>query len=169
MIKLIGECYLNHCIAKRLVDELKRIGIGAETIAHRPRGGRDRILKEACDVVQKALRGPLIIVIDYEEGVMRRYVDSAVEFVCRVGSVLVGKLRRCESVIAIVFDPKPEDVLNIPHHLRDEVRSRTACSVVERRGDINAMVDMLVNELAHAVARLLTSGEDAPKPCPAPP
>lgn len=107
---LIAECYANKCVADRLRSLLSPL-IDRETrqfkVLHKYYSGRDRILN---DVFEKARKDEdlQIILIDYERGIARKYVEDNFELKKVYDKILVGTARDFNRLVAVVFDPDIE-------------------------------------------------------------
>ena len=77
-LRLIAECYANKCVADKLRELIFQLTEGETlqiNVFHKHYMGRDRILKELFKIAKK---GDVlqVILIDYERGVARKYVEA---------------------------------------------------------------------------------------------
>jgi hypothetical protein len=106
---VLAECYANTCFAEAVA---RNIGLEAG-VHHTYKMGREKVIKKA----EKALgnlKGDeyVLIFIDYEIGLSRRYIDVNFELQAMHGDRLhVGVFKRDERLIAIIFDPNIEEFL----------------------------------------------------------
>jgi hypothetical protein len=74
-LRVLAECYANKCFAEILEASIEGV-TSVDSIVHTAKMGRDKVLKKA----ERATGGlgreePLLLVIDYERGPARRYVE----------------------------------------------------------------------------------------------
>jgi hypothetical protein len=111
-LRVLAECYANKCFAEILEASIEGVA-SVDSIVHSAKMGRDKVLKKAKRATGGLGRGELLLlVIDYERGAARRYVE--VEF--RVlGDLYGGTLHIARSddskAIAVIFDPDIEEFL----------------------------------------------------------
>lgn len=154
---VLAECYANTCFAEAIAE-----GLGLDVKPHHTREmGRDKVLVKAV----RALEGKLkddemeLIVIDYERGPARKYIDENFERKGMYeGKVYIGAFRGNGRLVAIIFDPDIEEFLcKLTGRYRDE-RERDALKRggldrvrEELRGIIKTklsqVIDDVVNEL----------------------
>jgi len=136
-IGVLAECYLNECIAKEI---LKRIGIRARP-THKKYYGRDRVLKEAKDLIKRGQIDKALLLIDYEEGASRYYLERVFSSRNNVyeEKVIVGK-DNTGKIIAVIFDPHPENVLGV-QDLRS--KSKEACKIIKQKNIQNRLENIL--------------------------
>lgn len=103
---VLAECYANACFAEEVVGSL---GLGVKP-RHGHGMGRDKVLKKAEKTLQELKDDEYILIfIDYERGIARRYIDVNFELRTMYGGMLhVGVFRRDGRMIAIIFDPNIE-------------------------------------------------------------
>jgi hypothetical protein len=101
MYRILAECYANLCFAEKLKEFL---GIEKIKFIHKKFYGRDHVIKKA-----ERLSNNLIVIVDYEEGRYRVFIEKNfnLEYVCQ--NILVGIRRGVKKYIAIVFDPNMEE------------------------------------------------------------
>ncbi len=147
-IGILAECYLNECIAREI---LKRIDIRGK-LTHKKYYGRDRVLKEAKALIKRGQIDKALLVIDYEEGVNRLYLEKTLSSRDSVyeDKVIVGK-DNSGRIIAVIFDPHPEDVLGI-HNSRS--KSREACRVIKQKG-IQSKLENILGKLVEVLKKNL--------------
>jgi hypothetical protein len=109
---VLAECYANKCFAEILEASIEGVA-SVDSIVHSAKMGRDRVLKKA----EQAARGLgreelLLLVVDYERGAARRYVEVKFKV---LGDLYGGTLRIARSddskAIAVIFDPDIEEFL----------------------------------------------------------
>ncbi len=110
-LRVLAECYANKCFAE--IPEASIEGVASvDSIVHSAKMGRDKVLKKA----ERAARGLggalLLLVIDYERGPARRYVEVKFKV---LGDLYEGALHIARSedskAIAVIFDPDIEEFL----------------------------------------------------------
>ena len=162
-LRLIAECYANKCFADRLKDLLLRLG-EREThrvnVFHKHYLGRDRILNEVFKLsrIEKSLQ---IVIIDYERGIARKYVEASFELRMVHEKILVGAARNFKNTVAVVFDPNIEEAFlcRIDKTLcYDEnkvrlVKSRRACNLLEKVLE-QGPADEILNKLAREIKNI---------------
>lgn len=108
--QMLAECYANTCFAKVVA---KTLGLTSEP-HHTPKMGRDKVLVKAKRALEKFDKNDesLLIVIDYERGASRKYIDENFDKkVMYESKVYVGVFKRDKRLIAIIFDPDIEEFL----------------------------------------------------------
>lgn len=162
-VEIVSECFANYYFASVLAQELRertdwRIG----KLRHSHKHGRDRIVG---DLMKRSSRGTLTIaVIDYEKGIARKFIDYNFELREVVKGVFVGRAKRRDDVLVIVFDPRIEDVLicrfsrelcrNIDALKR--IKSERAYSIVSRVIG-KSEVKKIIYELSEAIIAMVLS------------
>ena len=138
-IRLIfcAECYANVGFADVLVQRLEyelqerdlsnkirvetvHIACKEEKVLHTPTSGRDTVLKKVVNLL-RMYKQPIIgvIVIDYEAGLMRKYVDALLKYDIQKGVLKFDKIiirigitsQEARPLVGIVFDPHIEEAL----------------------------------------------------------
>ena len=119
--------------------------------------GRDRILKELFKTTKKedVLQ---VILIDYERGVARKYVEAGFELRNIHNKILLGTAKKFNNIVAVVFDPDIEEAFlcRIDKTLcHDEnkmrlVKSRRACHLLEKILE-QEPADEILNKLAREI------------------
>jgi len=157
-LTVVPECYANACFAQRLVDIL-RAAHGVNTrVIHRRVSGRDRILNE----LERLQQDKVLVIIDYEVGPARKYIDENFNLEKVVEGIYVGVFRHSQNVVAVVFDPRIEEAF-ICRFLRgrcsdvywkEKVKSGEACSVLAELFNGEDVV-ALVQKVGAVVAKRL--------------
>jgi len=133
-LTVVPECYANACFAQRLVDILRAARGVNPRVIHRRVSGRDRIL----NILKQLPQDNVLVIIDYEVGPAREYIDENFQLERVVEGIYVGVFRRSQNVVAVVFDPRIEEAF-ICKFLRGRcsdvdwkgrVKSGEACSVL---------------------------------------
>jgi len=105
-LRVLAECYANKCFAEILETSIAGIA-SVDSIVHSAKMGRDKVLKKA----ERAAGGLgreelLLLVIDYERGPARRYVEVKFKV---LGDLYGGTLHIARSddskAIVVIFDP----------------------------------------------------------------
>jgi hypothetical protein len=111
-LRVLADCYANKCFAEILEASIEGVA-SVDSIVHTAKMGRDRVLKKA----KRAAGGLgkeefLLLVIDYERGAARRYVEVKFRV---LGDLYEGTLHIARSddskAIAVIFDPDIEEFL----------------------------------------------------------
>lgn len=147
-VLVMSECYLNKCIAEMFVRDLKKENINIK-IKHDRTQGRDRILKEVDNWVKKRRieAEKLILIIDYEEGISRRYINAFFGNLDTLDkNIFVGRRGK---IIGYVFDPYMEKVLGVND---DQFKSENACEILRRK----LSNDERLNEKVSDIVKVLT-------------
>ena len=71
-VVVLAECYANKCIADEIINLLRLRG---NTIHSRVMG-RDKVLRKYRSTLERYANTYVIAVIDYEEGIMRTFIDK---------------------------------------------------------------------------------------------
>lgn len=158
-MKILAECYANKCFADELCRLLRETLEEDFDVIHKQVYGRDRILSET-----KRLEKPVLLIIDYEEGISRSFVKSffeRLEGLNNESKVLIGVGRR--GVVGVIFDPRFEDALaSITHRDLNQPRSlklkgakaqQVARKLVKRR-EVKELLSKLVERLAIEIEHL---------------
>lgn len=105
---IIGECYANSYVAKELAENFIKILNKTCKPKHRPDYGRDKIIKKIDELLQMN-NTVVICVIDYEEGVSRKFIEKYFNLLEIDDSVFIGTRHKGKSkAIALIFDPNIE-------------------------------------------------------------
>ncbi len=166
-LAVVAECYANTGFAGELIRQLRseiarrslRERICVEAVHHTPTSGRDAILRRIVRFLNLLIHRhepPVvgIVVIDYETGLMRRYVYELLRHdvqrgLSRFNRILVrvgATPQELKPLVGIVFDPRIEEALIC------EVNTRYC-------RDIRLLRLVRSHEGANIVARLLRSNE----------
>jgi len=111
-LRVLAECYANKCFAEILEASMEGVA-SVDSIMHSAKMGRDRVLKKAKQIAKGLGREELLLlVIDYERGPARRYVEVKFRV---LRDLYEGTLRIARSddskAIAVIFDPDIEGFL----------------------------------------------------------
>ena len=122
---------------------------------HNPKMGRDRILKK----ILKNNLPPTLVIIDYERGVSRKYLEKQFDFVDTIdNTILIGKSRKIPNKIAVIFDPdiewgflckKTRDLCSNRQYY-EMIKSNRACNVLERyisQGQVQNVLSTIADKL----------------------
>ena len=150
---ILAECYLNECIAEKIAERIRR----QTRVIHKYVFGRDRVLHELLRRGRENPSDKMLGIIDYEVGPARTYIDRNVEVNHKLfgDKILLGKLRKLNNVFAVVFDPNPEEVLNIKDEaIKRKLKSRNACKTL---GTLNLQdkTDDIVIQIVEALDKLI--------------
>jgi hypothetical protein len=109
---VLAECYANKCFAEILEASIEGV-TSVDSIVHTAKMGRDKVLKKAERTARGLGRGELLLlVIDYERGPARRYVEVKFKV---LGDLYGGTLHIARSddskAIAVISDPHIEEFL----------------------------------------------------------
>ena len=75
-LRVLAKCYANKCFAEILEASMEGV-TSVDSIVHTAKMGRDRVLKKAKQIAKGLGREELLLlVIDYERGPARRYVEA---------------------------------------------------------------------------------------------
>lgn len=146
-VKIVAECYANACFGEKIKQALIRASRHIKVkVTHNEFMGRDRVIKFVKRVVKQYEDIVLVVIVDYERGPLRDYIDvffRDLEPLQSNPKILVGRGK--QGVVAgIIFDPDPEEVFAM-----NSLKSGTACSKLERRlGEtLNILIDEVVAKL----------------------
>jgi hypothetical protein len=108
-VVVLAECYANKCIADEIVNLLRL----RENTIHSRVMGRDKVLKKYRSTLERYANAYVIAVIDYEEGIMRTFIDRNFNLRTSLynGKVHIGIDRMYRRGLAIVFDTCIEEFL----------------------------------------------------------
>jgi hypothetical protein len=111
-LRVLADCYANKCFAEILEASIEGVA-SVDSIVHTAKMGRDRVLKKAKRAAGGLGREELLLlVIDYERGAARRYVEVKFRV---LGDLYGGTLHIARSddskAIAVIFDPDIEEFL----------------------------------------------------------
>ncbi len=157
-LRVLAECYANKCFAEILEASMEDV-VSVDSIVHSAKMGRDRVLKKAERTARSLGRGELLLlVIDYERGPARRYVEAKFRV---LGDLYEGTLHIARSedsrAIAVIFDPDIEEFLCrvTGRYCRDderrELKSRDQDAVCRR------LLDAMKPRLAEIQSRVAGS------------
>ncbi|MCD6300642.1 MAG: hypothetical protein J7L82_01060 [Staphylothermus sp.] len=111
ILKVIAECYANKCLAIELKHYIQNLmGIEEAKTVHSFKHGRDRILKNIEKYTQQTSE-VIIAVIDYEQGVSRKFIEKQFELSEITSSIYLGIHKQKANIIAIIFDPNIEEAV----------------------------------------------------------
>jgi hypothetical protein len=151
---IVTECYGNKCVGEYLRNE---VGGG---VRHKPYYGLERILRNIVKEI-KPRCNRLIVVIDYETGDTRLFVEKNFQLtqICR--KVWVGQgMNKLAGVVAVVFDPHIEAFAEwLGLNPGDKLKHKDACnylySELERSNDANSKFEDCIKRIAAAIRQLL--------------
>ena len=151
---IVAECYGNKCIGEYL-----RNAVGGE-VRHRHNYGLELILQDVVKEI-KPRCNRLVVVIDYETGDTRLFVEKNFQLtqICR--KVWVGQgVNKLAGVVAVVFDPHIEAFAEwLGLNPRDKLKHKDACNYLysELKKDNNAssQFENCIKRIAAAVRKFL--------------
>ena len=164
-LRVLAECYANKCFAEILEASIEGVA-SVDSIVHSAKMGRDKVLKKAERATGGLGRGELLLlVIDYERGPARRYVEVKFKV---LGDLYGGTLRIARSedskAIAVIFDPDIEEFLCkvTGRYCRDderrELKSRDQNAVCKRLLDaMKPKLAEIQSKIAGSLAELITN------------
>jgi len=85
-LTVVPECYANACFAQKLVDILRAAYDVNPRVIHRRVSGRDRIL----NILKQLPQDNVLVIIDYEVGPARKYIDENFDLERVVEGIYVG-------------------------------------------------------------------------------
>lgn len=149
-LNLMAECYANESIAKEIKEILNNVGICVDKIYHSPTFGRDKVIAKAKRISKE--KRPLMIVIDFERGRSRKYIEELFEFEQISDGIIAGFSKRFK-IIAVVFDPNVEEAFLCKilkegcdrHNILKKLKSKEANRIVKEILLHNAAKDTLKN------------------------
>ena len=159
-MRVIAECYANQCFALELKHYVLNLRRNFKVyIGHNYRFGRDRILK----LIEKnadQVNDLIIAIIDYEKGISRKYIDSRFKLSEIKDSILFGKHKHKNNIVAIIFDPNIEEAVlcrYFPILCRDidyyeQIKSDKACDLLEeylKRKPVSEIILMIAETITH--------------------
>ena len=167
---IVAECYANKCVAqsfRTVLNNMLREKLGEAPIAtkvrHNYKYGRDRIVKELAKLANRNTDAKILAIIDYETGISRVFIDNNFDLYGLKGynSILVGRYRRSQNILAIVFDPNIEKALICsiekslcnPDMLK-RVKSDDACSALRPLFGKQSFNDILQQMANHVLSIL---------------
>jgi hypothetical protein len=111
-LRVLADCYANKCFAEILEASIAGVA-SVDSIVHSAKMGRDKVLKKAEQAAEDLGKEELLLlVIDYERGPARRYVEAKFRV---LGNLYEGTLHIARSddskAIALIFDPDIEEFL----------------------------------------------------------
>ncbi len=111
-LRVLAECYANKCFAEILEASIEGVA-SVDSMVHSAKMGRDKVFKESRASHRRSWEGELLLlVIDYERGPARRYVEVKFKV---LGDLYGGTLRIARSedskAMAVIFDPDIEEFL----------------------------------------------------------
>ncbi len=149
--QLLAECYANTCFAKIVA---KTLGLTSDPY-HSPKMGRDKVLVKARRALEKFDKSDesLLIIIDYERGASRKYIDENFEKKeIYESKVYIGVFKRDKRLIAIIFDPDIEEFLC---KVLDKYCNESERKVL-KRGDLNRVCKELHEVMTAKLENSLT-------------
>jgi len=115
---IIPECYANKGVGELVKESIGNEFKGKVHVIHKKWFGRDRVLKEILKLIKTLKSDYVIAIIDYEEGLYRRYIDvirsgKLKDLSCtEEGNIDSTLIIRCGSRLKlIIFDSNIEHVL----------------------------------------------------------
>ena len=111
-LRVLAECYANKCFAEILEASIEGV-TSVDSIVHSAKMGRDKVLKKAERTARGLGRGEfLLLVIDYERGPARRYVEVKFKVLRDLYGGTLHIARSDDSkAIAVISDPHIEEFL----------------------------------------------------------
>ncbi|WP_193322813.1 hypothetical protein [Pyrobaculum calidifontis] len=147
-LTVVPECYANACFAQKLVDILRAAHGVNPRVIHRRVSGRDRIL----NILKQLPQDNVLVIIDYEVGPARKYIDENFDLERVVEGIYVGVFRRSQSVVAVVFDPRIEEAF-ICRYLRERCNDVNWVRRVKSGEACIALVELFNGEAVAALLR----------------
>jgi hypothetical protein len=132
-LRVLAECYANKCFAEILEASIEGVA-SVDSIVHSAKMGRDKVLKKAERAAGGLGRGELLLlVIDYERGPARRYVEVRFKV---LGDLYGGTLHICRDDERRELKSRDQDVvcgklLDAMKPRLAEIQSRVAGGLVE--------------------------------------
>ncbi len=158
----LTECYLNKCIAEEVIQLLN----APSRIHHNPKLGRDKILKKIKGYIEKFPGEKFILFIDFEKGINRIYVEKNIANPLHVfrGKIIIGHFLKGNNVLIIVFDPYPEEVLEINSLMSDprtarSLKSDKACDIIKSKPGIYEQVKEVAEVIADTIKSIYSKLE----------
>lgn len=111
-LRVLADCYANKCFAEILEASIEGVA-SVDSIVHTAKMGRDKVLKKAKRTARGLEREELLLlVIDYERGPARRYVEAEFRVLRDLYEGTLHIARSDDSkAIAVIFDPDIEEFL----------------------------------------------------------
>ena len=134
-------------------------------VRHSYMWGRDRIIKKVYEHAKRKKDEVFVAVIDYERGVAREYINRNFRLQKLEGfqGLLVGISYRQANVLAIVFDPDIENVLErvlgtkqLSVSQREKLKSNKACEELKKifeNNNVKKMLQSLAKKLLELLGR----------------
>jgi hypothetical protein len=151
---IVTECYGNKCIGEYL-----RNAVGGE-VRHKRNYGRELILQDVVNEI-KPQCNRLVVIIDYETGNARSYVEKKFLLTKICEKVWVGQgVSRFAGIVAVVFDPHIEAFAEwLGLNPGDKFKHEDACnylySELKRSNDASSKFEDCIKRIAAAVRQLL--------------
>jgi len=151
---IVAECYGNKCVGEYL-----RNAVGGK-VYHQRSYGRERILRNIVKNI-KPRCSRLVVVIDYETGDARIFVEKNFRLTQICGKVWVGQgVNKLAGVVAVVFDPHIEEFAKwLGFNPGDKLKRDEACnylhSELKRGNDASSKFEDCIKRIAAAIRPLL--------------
>ncbi len=150
-LRVLAECYANKCFAEILKTLIEGVA-SVDSIVHSAKMGRDRVLRKAERTARSLGRGELLLlVIDYERGPARRYVEAKFRVLRDLYEGTLHIARSDDSkAIAVIFDPDIEEFLCkvTGRYCRDDERREL------KSGDQDAVCKRLLDTMKAKLAEI---------------
>jgi hypothetical protein len=151
---IVAECYGNKCVGEYL-----RNAVGGK-VYHQRSYGRERILRNIVKNI-KPRCSRLVVVIDYETGDARIFVEKNFRLTQICGKVWVGQgVNKLAGVVAVVFNPHIEEFAKwLGFNPGDKLKHKDACnylhSELKRSNDASSKFENCIKRIAAAIRPLL--------------
>jgi hypothetical protein len=171
-LTILAECYANKCIAEMILEIIAG-ELNVKRVRHNEKMGRDKVIAKAYRI-GRSIGGDelLLIIIDYERGVARRYVDSNfnIKSTLYEGTVHIAISDKLKAV-AIILDPDVEEFLcrNARRYCNEGERGELkrgnqnrVCGKLQNLKELNKILynltNMLLGEMQEMLRRVPTRG-----------
>jgi hypothetical protein len=151
---IVTECYGNKCVGEYL-----RNAVGGK-VRHKPNFGRELILQDVVKEI-KPRCNRLIVVIDYETGDARAWVEKNFRLTRICEKVWVGQgVNELAGVVAVVFDPHIEAFAEwLGLNPGDKLKRDEACnylqSELKKNNGAGSQFENCIKRIAAAVRKFL--------------
>jgi hypothetical protein len=151
---IVAECYGNKCVGEYL-----RNAVGGK-VYHQRNYGRERILRNIVKNIRPRCNR-LVVVIDYETGDARIFVEKNFRLTQICERVLVGQgVKELAGVVAVVFDPHIEAFAKwLGLNPGDKLKRDEACnylhSELKRSNDASSKFEDCIQQIAAAIRPFL--------------
>lgn len=158
LVKILAESKANTCFAKIIA---KTLNLNTK-INHTIVMGRDRVISEAKNIIKNLKDNEkVLLIIDYEKGVSRKFIDKNFEKeAIYEDKIYIGKFKKSNKIIAIIFDSNIEDFLQKITSKHDENIKRLKhgdldeiCKKIEEitKEKLNKVINDITNKLSEFV------------------